>query len=488
MKRTNFALACAFSVIVAAGAAATPHLQMWAQNAATPAARRQAITVDPKILEGYAGRYQLSPTVVVRVFVDGGRTFTETGRQGVVEIFPSSPQEFFAKQGDGQWTFHTDAQGQATEVVVHQRGRDTVAKRIAEATAASLGSQLTAIDAMVAAEFAKRPVGSITVGVVSGSRLIWTKSYGDADMENKIPADENTVYRIGSITKMFTALMLEQLVEAGKVHFSDAADKYFPAVDTVQDRFPGAPPVTLIELATHTAGLGREPDNTDTYVEGPVADWEKTLIAALPHTHYQYEPGTHYSYSNIGFAILGAALSQAAGEPYLDYVPEHIFAPLGMTHSALVVNANILPHLSKGYQVRGDVVDSATPQREWEGRGYKVPNGTIFTTVGDLSRFASFLMGDGPGTVLPVATLEKNQAELIVPADADLATGYGLGFMVQRRVNYTAFGHGGSVAGYNAGLYVNRNTEIGVIALTNVGGTSLDPDSLALRALDILSQ
>ena len=178
----------------------------------------------------------------------------------------------------------------------------------------------------------------MTTGIVSGKELVWAKSYGEADMEKKLAADTDTVYRIGSITKMFTAVMLEQLVEAKKVHLSDPVEKYFPEVKLVQDRFADAPPITLIQLATHTSGLGREPDNTATYVTDAVADWEKTLIAALPHTHYILEPGTRFSYSNIGYAILGAALSRAAGEPYVDYVPKHIFQPLGMTHSALERN------------------------------------------------------------------------------------------------------------------------------------------------------
>jgi CubicO group peptidase (beta-lactamase class C family) len=166
---------------------------------------------------------------------------------------------------------------------------------------------------MIAADFATRPVGSVTAGVIVGKQLIWSKSYGDADMGKKIPADIDTVYRIGSITKMFTALMLEQLVDAGKVHLSDPVEKSFPEIKTVQGRFPEAPPITLIQLATHTLGLGREPDNAQTYVTGAVADWEKTLIAALPHVHYQFEPGTRFFYSNVGFAILGTALSRCSG-------------------------------------------------------------------------------------------------------------------------------------------------------------------------------
>jgi CubicO group peptidase (beta-lactamase class C family) len=160
--------------------------------------------------------------------------------------------------------------------------------------------------------------------VVSGRRLVWSKSYGDADRETRTPATPDTVYRIGSITKMFTALMLHQLAESGKVRLSDPVEKDFPDVKAVRDRFPDAPPITLVQLATHTSGLGREPDDLPTYLKGPVSDWEKVLIAALPHTRYEFEPGTRWSYSNIGYAILGASLGRAIGQPYTEYVRERI--------------------------------------------------------------------------------------------------------------------------------------------------------------------
>jgi CubicO group peptidase (beta-lactamase class C family) len=343
------------------------------------------------------------------------------------------------------------------------------------------------IDALAAAEFGRRNVGSLTVGVVSGKDLAWTKSYGDADMEKKTAAGADTVYRIGSITKMFTALMLEQLVEAKKVRLSDPVEKYFPEIQQVRDRIPDAPPITLIQLATHTSGLDREPSDTETYVTGPVATWEKTLIAALPHTRYTLEPGTRYSYSNIGYAILGAALSRAAGESYLDYVPKHIFQPLGMTHTALEINPAIAAHLAKGYQPTGpNSVDSEIAQREHQtGRGYKVPNGAIYTTVGDLARFASFLMGQGPETVLKLGSLEQFQMNSIVPADLNLTHGYGIGFETHRADSYIAFGHGGSVAGYTADLLMNRKAGIAVISLSS---GAANPSVVGQKSLDLLSK
>jgi CubicO group peptidase (beta-lactamase class C family) len=218
---------------------------------------------------------------------------------------------------------------------------------------ASLGEpcrQCRQIDAMVSGAFLRSPMGSLTVGVVSGDKLVWAQSYGNAGAKVSLAANQDTVYRIGSITKMFTATMLEQLVEAGKVELTDPVEKYFPEINSVQKRYKDAPPITLLQLATHTSGLSREPDHTATYVTGEPETWKETLITALPHVHYESEPGKRYSYSNIGYAVLGAALEQAAGQPYLEYLPQHIFVPLGMTHTSLVLTPDVQSHLAKGYQ------------------------------------------------------------------------------------------------------------------------------------------
>ena len=472
------------------GAVALSARGVWAQAAAAPQAEHKEIAVSEKVLDGYVGRYRLRPELVVTMIRDGDHLYTQANDQSPFELFAETPKDFFAKVNRLRITFVTDDQGKATAVVVHQPGGDVTANRIPDLTADAVKGQCAQIDSMIAAEFAKHPVGSVTAGVVLGKELVWTKSYGDADMEKHVPADQDTIYRIGSITKMFTAVMLEQLVAAGKVHYTDAVDKYFPEIDTVQGRYSWAPPVTFFELATHTSGLGREPDDTKTYVNGAVADWEKTLIAALPHTHYIYEPGTHFSYSNIGYATLGAALSRAAGEPYLEYVPKHIFEPLGMTETSLVLTPKVRAHLSKGYDLLPDKVESETPDRENEqGRGYKVPNGAIYTTVGDLGRFASFLMGDGPDDVLSRMTLDKDLTGSAIQANFQLESGYGIGTFVMRREGYTAFGHGGDVAGYQAALYMNREKGVGVIVLANsIGFKGISTDDLALKALDLLSK
>jgi CubicO group peptidase (beta-lactamase class C family) len=349
-----------------------------------------------------------------------------------------------------------------------------------------LRSAIEQVDALAAAEFAKDNRGSATIGIVSGAELVWTKSYGYADMEQKTPATKDTVYRIGSITKQFTGLMLLQLVEAGKVRLSDPVEKYFPEVNKAQGRLAGAPPITLVQLATHTSGLGREPADLETYLKGPVSEWEKVMIAALPHTKYDFKPGARFSYSNIGYAILGAALRRSAGQPYVEYVHQKIFAPLGMTHTAFEPNEKIKPHLAKGYGGRGGRVDAETPEREHRGRGYKVPNGAMYTTVGDLARFLAFELGHGPESVLKKRTLAEN-FKRVNPMTGDLTSGYGIGFQVDRRGSLIAYGHGGAVAGYLAAAFVSRDSGVGVIVLRNVSGGPFNVSGLALQALETLA-
>jgi CubicO group peptidase (beta-lactamase class C family) len=361
------------------------------------------------------------------------------------------------------------------------------ATALARQVPANLQAAVARIDAMVAAEHAKDNVASVTAGIIQGGQPIWTRSYGVADAERKIPATKDTVYRIGSITKQFTALMLLQLVQDGKVSLSDPVERYFPEVNKISGRYANAPPITLIQLATMTAGIASEPANLPKYLVGPVAQWEKTMIAALGETKYEYEPGTHYFYSNIGYAILGATLGRAANVPYTTHVQQRILAPLAMTHTAFEPNASIQPSLAKGYELNGSgAVTFDEPQREHAGRGYKVPNGALYTTVGDLARFLAFELGEGPESVLKRATLADVQTR-VHSSGPRLGSGYGIGFQLTRRGDQVFLGHTGAVAGYTAQAYIHSPSKTGFIVLRNASGGKFDMSGLTFGALTELA-
>ena len=351
-----------------------------------------------------------------------------------------------------------------------------------------LRSFIEQIDKMTAAEYAKDNVGGVTVGVVVGPNLVWTKSYGYADVERKIPATKDTVYRVASVTKRFTGLMLLHLVERGRVRLSDPVEKYFPEVNKIQGRFPGAPPITLVQLATMTAGLVVEPRNAERYNTGRVADWEKLLTLSLPDTKYLYEPGTYHNYSNTSYAILGAALGRAAGVPYVSYVQKQIIEPLGMTRTAFEPNDQISPFLAKGYHVDEDgKLDTLTPSRQQGNRGKNVPSGSLYSSVGDLTRFVAFELGEGPASILKKETLD-NSFSALVAADSDLNYGDGVGFSALRLMpsNFVAVGHLGALSGYSVAVIFDRSSRIGIILLANVTDGKVNYQELAQRALAIL--
>jgi len=339
------------------------------------------------------------------------------------------------------------------------------------------------VDALATSELATDNIGCITIGIVSGGKLSWTKSYGYADTPKKTPADKDTVYRIASITKQFTAVMLLQLVEQGKVGLSDPVEKYLPDVNKLQKRFTNAPPITLIQLATHTSGLDRNPDDDQlVYGKGPVSEWEENLLSTILLTSFIYEPGTRYSYSNIGYAILGLALSRAAGEPYVEYIHKHILKPLGMSQTAFSLDERMQEHRAKGFLIENGKVDADEPElEEREGRGWRQPNGGLYSTVEDLARFVAFELGAENAAVLDKKTLESNFAR-VQSADTGFNYGYGIGFQVRRCCgNLVAIGHDGVLAGYQTSAWFDPKTHVGVVTLT-----TRQEKFLGLRALGLV--
>lgn len=359
-----------------------------------------------------------------------------------------------------------------------------VARAQTPATPARATAAIAQVDAIAAAEYAADPVGGLTVGIVEGPKLVWTKSYGFADAEHQKPAARETVYRIGSITKQFTATMMLQLVEQGKIHLTDPLEKYLPEITKVPKRTPDTPAITLLQVASMTSGLAREPAGPADHSVGPVSGWEQKVLTSLPQTTYEFEPGTRYLYSNIGFASLGIALGRAAHEPYTTYVQQHILAPLGMTHTAFEPTPAIREHIARGYSVRrGQAPEWTSADKELEGRGYRVPNGALFSTVDDLARWISFELGEGPAGVLK----KETQADLysrVYSADMKLASGYGIAFTASRRGDLVAIGHGGSTAGFLSAAVFDRATKTGVIVFRNVTGGRLNPTDVAVRALE----
>lgn len=330
--------------------------------------------------------------------------------------------------------------------------------------------------------------GGAAVGVFVGGEAVLSAGFGVADRATGAAVTPEHRFRIGSLTKPVTALALLLLIEEGRARRGDPARRFAPEIGRARNPFPGAPGPTLAQLATMTGGLAREPEPLAPYALGAPADWLETLGRALGHTRFEFEPGTRYRYSNIGYAVLGAAVERAAGRPFLEFVRERLLGPLGMDatgfSSGIPEESERVPagaeRIAFGHAAEGDgSTDRDTPRREREGRGYRVPNGGLWSTVADLGVLLRFLVGIGSpafDAVLPAAARRDNLSPVV--ADADLGRGYGFGFMARRMTDaggagFTAYGHLGNLAGYRAAGWIEPGTDAAVVVLRNAGGESV---------------
>ncbi len=324
---------------------------------------------------------------------------------------------------------------------------------------------LARFDAEVAEGVAEDGAGAVSVAVFRGDEVTWAKGWGWADIENEVPATAETIGRTGSISKTFTAALMTVLAERGLLDLDDPVAEYLPEIRELRDPPVDPGTITFRQLASHTAGLEREPA-LEGAASGPIQRWEEKVLASIPTTGFRTPPGTEYAYSNIGFGMLGLALSRAAGVPFMELMETLIFRPLGMEDSFFVLaEPDHIARMSVGYHRDRDTgeVSAERATREHFGRGYKVPNGGVYSTVGDLATFAAALMGR-----TDVALLSEGSRREMLTAQAP-AEGYGLGLSIREVDGVQVVGHGGSVAGYNAALVFDPETGLGVAMLRTTG-------------------
>ena len=339
---------------------------------------------------------------------------------------------------------------------------------LVSAQSPSRDEALTAFSRQLRVDVAADDVGGIVAGVMVDGDLVWAQAFGWADRDARTPMSTASISRTGSISKSVTAVLMMRLLDEGVIGLDEPVERYLPAFASVKDRRVDAQPVTFRHLASHTAGLIREPQWPDAVV-GPIELWDKRIVESLPLTAYDTVPGARYQYSNIGFGTLGLALAKAAGRPFIEMVRTEVLEPLGMTGSEFVVAGGKLEaRLAAGYVIGQDgSINGGQPAREHAGRGYKVPNGGVYSTVADLGRFMGAMSGV-PG--LRILSEESRQEALSIQTPENPNRGYGLGFSVQidERGRKIA-SHGGSVAGYTAHMAFDPEERIGVVLLRNYG-------------------
>jgi D-alanyl-D-alanine carboxypeptidase len=298
-------------------------------------------------------------------------------------------------------------------------------------------------------------------------KAIFTGAYGMADREKKIPNTLTTKFRIGSMNKMFTAVSILQLVQAGKISLDAPVGKYitdYPNKDI-------ATKVTIQQLLTHTGGTG------DFF--GPQFDAHRLELKTLQdylklygERAPEFEPGTRWEYSNYGFLMLGVVVERVSGKSYYDYVSENIYAPAGMTSTGSLPEDQNVPNLSIGYtQFTGNGVQRNTDTLPYRGTSA----GGGYCTVEDFLRFANALTNH--------KLLNAQNTELLTSGKVATPGGekYAFGFMdAKPGTPQRHFGHGGGAPGMNGDLQIFPQSGYVIAVLSN-----LDPPA-ATRISDFI--
>ena len=302
---------------------------------------------------------------------------------------------------------------------------------------------------LVAQEQRKSRLPSVAAAVSRDGEIVWESAIGVADVAAQREATTDTQYRLGSITKTFTAAAILQLRDAGKLGLEDTLDKHV-------DGAAHAP--TLRRLLSHTSGLQRE-THDDAWLKQKFASVPE-LLETLDEAEQILPPGARFHYSNLAFALLGIVVERVSGESYTDYVSRRLLEPLGLKRTTFEPDGNA----AKGYLVK-PYVDGVWDEAPVE-TGAWIAAGQMWGTVHDLCRWAQFL-AEPDEDVLAKRTVEEMRTIQTMDDHARWTAGYGLGLQLFRDGDRIMAGHGGSMPGFIATVRVSVGDRIGAALLTN---------------------
>jgi serine beta-lactamase-like protein LACTB len=311
------------------------------------------------------------------------------------------------------------------------------------------------LDHFITAEIADKGIPALSIALVDNQTTVWSKGFGFADPQAKSPATADTVYRVGSVSKPFTALLLMLFVELGLIDLDTPATKYLP---DFRPKNPFGKAITLRQMLAHRSGLVRETP-VGSYFDASQPTLAR-MVASLNQTELVYAPETKTSYSNAAVSTVGYLLEKTQKEDFAKLIRRKLLHPLGMTSSAFELTPEMSRRLAKatmwtyhGRTFPAPTFELGTP-----------PAGSLYSTVNDLARFLSFLFagGNGPnGRILKKETLEQMwKIQYCKPGDQ---SGFGISFLVSEFEGRRRVGHGGAIYGFATELAALPDDKLGVV-------------------------
>jgi len=298
--------------------------------------------------------------------------------------------------------------------------------------------------------------------VARGDQVVFSKGYGSANLEWAIPNTPQTKFRLGSVTKQFTAASILLLEERGKLKTDDPVKKY------VTDAPAGWDKMTIFHVLTHTAGIPNFTSFPDYRTSEPFATTPDKLVARFRDKPLEFEPGEKWNYSNSGYVLLGYLIEKTSGQSYEKFVQENIFKPLGMKDSGYDSNSAVILNRAAGYSPGANGPENAG----FIHMTIPFSAGALYSTNEDLLRWEQGLFG---GKLLSAASLAK----MTTPFKSDYAFGLGVHTVKGRKV----IDHNGGIEGFNTDLAYYPEEKLTVAVLANLNGPAPEQIATSLAAL-----
>ncbi|MBN2344340.1 MAG: beta-lactamase family protein [Deltaproteobacteria bacterium] len=320
-------------------------------------------------------------------------------------------------------------------------------------------------------------VVGLSITVVNDQQIIYSHGFGHQNREENTVATEHTVYRMGSISKVLTAVAVMQLVEQKRIALDAPVTRYLPQF-CIQSRFQQPTNITVRQLLTHHSGL---PTDLMKGADSLTPVSLETLVTQLQKENLAQSPGRVFQYSNIGYALLGRIIEVVSGTSYSEYMQQHIFTPLHMNKSRFFASADIQPLLATGY-ING------TPGIPYKVR--EVSAGALYSSTSDLAQFIKTVFRNG----VPLVSADSQKQMLTrqnenVPLDLDISTGLGWQLTNQlpedRNAGPTVW-HDGWIWHFSSSLLLLPRHKLGVIVATNTDAGKPVVKRIAQKAIKLL--
>ena len=327
-------------------------------------------------------------------------------------------------------------------------------------------------------EIKDKNLNAISIAIIKKDDFFWSEGFGFIDEEKKIKADENTIYRVGSVSKLFTDIAIMKKRESGDIDIDSPIQIYLPKFNP-ENKFNNEP-ITLRQLMSHRAGILREPAYGNYFADNETS--LKKTVESVKNSSLIHPPGTMTKYSNAGIAVVGYTLEKVFQKPYVEFMQQNILNPLGMNASSFEFKNSMSSNLAEATMWSYDGRSFKAPRFELG----MIPAGSLYSSVTDLTKFLNMILSDG--SLNGERFVNPNTLkEMFTPQFSDFEeSGYGIGFRVSKHNGYKMISHGGAIYGYSTQLSALPEAKIGVVVASSVDISNSITRKISSYALDLL--